>query len=264
MKILGTGLVCARGRGKDAVVSKNWKPPEFIEVPFQKELFPVYAVASETLKDKTVLGSMRRADRFSKMATLAAHDAVADSGIEFKDPERVGIIFATAFGPHNTTFRFQDDIIDYGDAGVSPTIFSNSVHNAAVSYISRALGIKGPTWTITGFRDPFGQAVALAQAWLAEGRCDQVLLGAGDECGTVMEYICSQKLPIAADGKVRMDDSPAYVPGEGAAFFLVDGQVGGTQLEVPGKSHAPLFGNMLTDSALECAVRFFGCTSKEE
>ena len=250
MKILGTGLICARGRGKEAVLSKDWKPPEFIEVPFQEELFPVYAVAAETLKDRAVLGGMRRADRFSKMAVLAAHDAVADSGVELENPERIGIIFATAFGPHNTTFKFQDDIIEYGDGGVSPTIFSNSVHNAAVSYISRALGIRGPTWTVTGFRDPFGQAVALAQAWLAEGRCDQVLLGAGDECGTVMEYICSEKLPIAMDGKVT---ETAYVPGEGMAFFLLDSDGGGRQLEIPRKSHAPLFGNMLTGAALDCA-----------
>ena len=250
MKILGTGLVCVRGRGEEAV-SSDWKPPEFVEVPFQEEPFPVYAIAPETLKDRAVLGGMRRADRFSKMATLAAHDAVANGGVEFKNPERVGIIFATAFGPHNTTFRFQDDIIEYGDAGVSPTLFSNSVHNAAVSYISRALGIKGPTWTVTGFRDPFGQAIALAQAWLAEGRCDQVLLGAGDECGTVMEYICSEKLPIAVDGNVTAN---AYVPGEGVAFFLVDQQEGGTQLEMPEQSFAPRFGNMLTGAALDCAT----------
>ncbi|RKX47519.1 MAG: hypothetical protein DRP64_00800 [Verrucomicrobia bacterium] len=251
MRIFGTGLVCARGRGKEAVISQDWKPPEFIEVPFQEELFPVYAVAPETLKDKAVLGGMRRADRFSKMATLAAHDAVADSGIELENPERVGIIFATAFGPHNTTFRFQDDIIEYGDGGVSPTIFSNSVHNAAVSYISRALGIKGPTWTVTGFRDPFGQALALAQAWLAEGRCNQVLLGAGDECGTVMEYICSEKLPIASDGKVSENE---YVPGEGAAFFLIDNEIDGMQLEIPAESHALQFGNMLTGKAMDCAA----------
>ena len=249
MKILGTGLVCARGRGKDAV-SKEWKPPKFIEVPFQKELFPVYAIAPETLKDKAVLGGMRRADRFSKMATLAAHDAVADSGGELGNPERIGIIFATAFGPHNTTFRFQDDIIEYGDGGVSPTLFSNSVHNAAVSYISRALGIKGPTWTVTGFRDPFGQAVALANSWLAEGRCDQVLLGAGDECGTVMEYICSEKLPIAMDGKISEN---TYVPGEGSAFFLVDGQEGGMPLAEPSESHVALLGNTLIGPALDCA-----------
>ncbi len=257
MQVLGTGLVCAQGRGREAV-SGEWNPPSFVDVPFQSEPFPVYTVASDALKDKAVLGSMRRADRFSKMATMAAYDAVADSGLEVNGSDRVGIIFATAFGPHNTTFRFQDDIIDYGDAGVSPTVFSNSVHNAAVSYISRVLGIKGPTWTITMFKNPFEQAVELAEAWLKEGRCDKVLLGAGDECGTVMEYICSQRLPIASDGKVQVEDPVAYVPGEGAAFFLVDGQEGEAQLEIPRESYATVFGNMLTGPALDCAADYFG------
>ncbi|MEN7973799.1 MAG: beta-ketoacyl synthase chain length factor [Verrucomicrobiota bacterium] len=261
MRILGAGLVCAQGRGRDAA-AREWNPPSFVDVPFRSDPFPVYMVASEVLKDKAVLGSMRRADRFSKMATMAAHDAVADSGMEL-DAERTGIIFATAFGPHNTTFKFQDDIIDYGDAGVSPTVFSNSVHNAAVSYISRALKVKGPTWTITNFRDPFGQAVQLAQAWLDEGRCDRVLVGAGDECGTVMEYICAQKLPIAEDGKVRLEDPPAYVPGEGAAFFLIDRQDGGVPLEGARQDRAPVFGNMLVGTALDCAADYFGVNTGE-
>jgi len=251
--VLGTGLVCARGRGRDAVAG-DLAPPSFIEVPFQEEPFPVYAVDAETLKDRAVLGKMRRADRFSKIATLAAFDAVAASGIEFENPERIGIVLATAFGPHTTTFRFLDDILDYGDGGVSPTIFSNSVHNAAVSYISRTLEIKGPTWTVTQFRNPFEEAVQLAQAWLDEGRCDYVLLGGGDECGAVMEYICNEKLPIAKDGKIGPD---AYVPGEGAAFFLACKEGDGTKLKLPEKSLAPLFGNMLTGRALDCAVAMF-------
>ena len=250
MKIFGTGLICARGRGSDAVAG-GWAPPSFIEVPFQEEPFPVYAVDAETLKDRAVLGKMRRADRFSKMATLAAHDAVAQSGVEFENPERIGIVLATAFGPHTTTFRFLDDILDYGDGGVSPTIFSSSVHSAAVSYISRALEIKGPTWTVTQFRNPFEEAMQLAQAWLDEGRCDYVLLGGGDECGAVMEYICREKLPIAKDGNVGPD---AYVPGEGMAFFLVGREGDGQELKLPKKSFAPFFGNMLTGRALDCAA----------
>lgn len=254
MKILGTGLICARGRGQVAA-DAEWQLPDFIDVPFQSEPFPAYTVSAETLKDKAVLGGMRRADRFSKMATLAAHDAIDGCGLDVKDSDRVGIIFATAFGPHNTTFKFQDDIIDYGDAGVSPTIFSNSVHNAAVSYISLALGIKGPTWTVTGFNDPFKQAAVLAKAWLDEGRCDAVLLGAGDECGTVMEYIVSQKLPVAADGKVQLENPPAYVPGEGAAFFLLTNKTDGPQLNLSAADQSKRFGNMLTGRALDCAVQ---------
>lgn len=258
MNILGTGLVCTRGRGADADLSNDWKAPTFLDVPFQEEPFPAYIIDAATLKDP-VLKAMRRADRFSRIATLAALDAVTDSGVSVEDSDRVGIIFATAFGPHNTTFRFQDDILDYGDAGVSPTIFSNSVHNAAVSYISRALKIKGPTWTVTGFDQPFERAAELAEAWLNEGRCDYVLLGGGDECGTVMEYICTQKLPIAVDGKVRTDDSFAYVPGEGMAFFLLNNAPGFRQLKLPSPDRAAQFGNMLTAAALDCAYAYYEC-----
>ena len=249
MKILGTGLICTRGRGADADFSKDWNAPTFLEVPFQDEPFPAYLVDAVTLKDP-VLKGMRRADRFSKLATLAAMDAVSNSGISVENSDRVGIIFATAFGPHNTTFKFQDDIIDYGDAGVSPTLFSNSVHNAAVSYISRALKIKGPTWTVAGFDQPFRQAVELAEAWLEEGRCDRILLGAGDECGTVMEYICTQKIPVAQDGEISDE---FFVPGEGAAFFLVE-KGGADLLANADEAWIPIFGNMVTGSALACAA----------
>jgi 3-oxoacyl-[acyl-carrier-protein] synthase II len=247
MKICGTGIVFSGGRGLPAletILTSGAVPPSLITVPFQKAPFPVYAVAPEILKDRAALGEMRRADRFSKMTTLAAYDAVAESGAPLENPERVGIIFATAFGPHTTTFSFLDDILNYGDAGVSPTIFSNSVHNAAVSYISNTLKIKGPTWTITRFRDPFRQALLLAQVWLEEGRCDQVLVGAGDECGMVLDYICSQKLAIAetaAQMRPFFDPAgPAVIPGELAVFFLLSRDANsGVQLALGQKDALP-------------------------
>lgn len=240
MKICGIGIVFSGGRGLPAletILTSGAVPPSRITVPFQEAPFPVYSVSPEVLKDRAVLGEMRRADRFSKMATLAAYDAVAESGAPLENPERVGIIFATAFGSHNTTFSFLDDILNYGDAGVSPIIFSNSVHNAAVSYISNTLKINGPTWTITRFRDPFHQALLLAQVWLEEGRCDQVLVGAGDECGAVLNYICSQKLEVAetaAQMRPFFDAAgPAVIPGELAVFFLLSRDIaGGVQIVI--------------------------------
>lgn len=247
MKICGTGIVFSGGRGLPAletILTSGAVPPSRITVPFQEAPFPVYSVSPEVLKDRAVLGEMRRADRFSKMATLAAYDAVAESCTPLENPERVGIIFATAFGPHTTTFSFLDDILNYGDVGVSPTIFSSSVHNAAVSYISNTLKIKGPTWTITRFRNPFYQALLLAQVWLEEGRCDQVLVGTGDECGAVLDYICSQKLAIAetaAQMRPFFDAAgPAVILGELAIFFLLSREtVGGVQISFRQKDSPP-------------------------
>lgn len=230
MYIAGIGVVFSGGRGIDHFeesLKQGWIPPSQNErffLPGQK--MPVYQVDKETLTDKNRLKKMRRADRFSKMATIAACDAFYDSGLSPEKTTNLGIIVATAFGPHPTTFRFLDDIIDYSDAGVSPIIFSHSVHNAAASYIASALKTNGPALTVTQFHFSFHQALILAQAWIREGRCEHVLIGSVDECGQVMEYIYEKKLRIAFDGKIEpfnFSASPSAVPGEGSMFFIMTG-----------------------------------------
>jgi 3-oxoacyl-[acyl-carrier-protein] synthase II len=226
MNISGIGLIFTRGRGIETYTNalrEGWMLPSPPSDP--QFIIPAYRVAQETIADKSLLRKFRRADRFSKMAVLAARDAVQDSGISYESgTSSLGLIISTAFGPHVTTFRFLDDILDYGDANVSPTIFSHSVHNAAAAYTALALETQGPALTVTQFDFSFHQAVILAQTWLNQGRCEYVLVGAVDECGPAMEYICSQCLNIPQDGKIHpfdFSDSPATVPGEGAVFFLM-------------------------------------------
>jgi len=224
MNILGLGIIFARGRGIDSLdkaLQEGWKAPAVQEIKGRKSF--AYAVDQQTISDRTLLKNMRRADKLSKMAVVAASDALQGSGIKDVNRKRVGIITATALGAHVTTFNFLDDILQYGDAGASPTTFSNSVHNAAASYISSALGIEGPTLTVTQFFFAFHSALQLAQAWLHEDRCDYVLAGAVEQYGNVLGYIHDAKLAPAPDGRIRpFNFKPAYqVPGEGSVFFLL-------------------------------------------
>jgi 3-oxoacyl-[acyl-carrier-protein] synthase II len=235
MNLAGIGVVFAGGRGVGAfeeALRQGWMPPRRSEVATASSegTMPVYSVEEETLKDKTILRKLRRADRFSKMAVLAACDAVKDSGIVLEEGgTSLGIILASAFGPQVTAFRFLDEIIDYGDSSVSPTLFSHSVHNAAASYVASALENRGPTLTVTQFGLSFHQALVLGQAWIQEGRCDNVLVGSVEELGTVMEFVCGQKLRIAEDGRIRpfeCSPTPRAVPGEGSVFLLLGGEGG--------------------------------------
>ena len=220
MHIAGMGIVFNRGRGLvnlEKALTEGWVMPD-----------TVYRVPTEAITDKQVLKEARRADNLSKMATLAAFDALTDSNIPKPNRQKLGVILATAFGPHVTTFSFLDDILTYGDAGVSPTLFSHSVHNAATSYIALNLQTRGPTLTMTQFANSFYQAIILAESWLKEKRCEYILVGSVDQVGKVMEYICSQKLKLAVDGKIKpfnFAKNPESVPGEGSAFFLVTDNV---------------------------------------
>jgi 3-oxoacyl-[acyl-carrier-protein] synthase II len=181
MKIVGIGMICSEGQGiasLEKALQRGWKEPGRVATPHVPGgSYPAYLVDFANLPDKTLLKKIRRSDAVSKMSVLAAADALADSGIKDISQKKLGIILTTAFGPHVTTFNFLDDILDHGDAAVSPTTFSNSVHNAAASYIAMSLNIKGPTLTITQFQFSFQSGLQLAQAWLDQGRCDYVLAG---------------------------------------------------------------------------------------
>ena len=227
MNVHGIGTIFAGGLGIDCfetALGRGLQRPEAIEVPHLKNRKALaYLVNVKEVPDRSLLKKMRRSDKLSKMAVLAASEAFVRSGLEDIDKKNVGIIVATGLGAHVTTFDFLDGILDYGEKEVSPTVFSNSVHNAAASYISSVLGIQGPTLTVTRFSFSFQYALQLAQAWLNDGRCDYVLAGAAEQFGNVLGYAAEAMLTPAPDGIIRpFNFKPCYhVPGEGAAFFLL-------------------------------------------
>jgi len=234
MKIAGIGMISTRGLGIDSLekaLQSGWQRPGGAAAhPVIGGTLPAYLVDLSTASVKALLKKVRRSDSLSKMSVVAASDALADSGIENIAQKKLGIIIATAFGPHVTTFDFLDDILDHGDAAVSPTTFSNSVHNAAASYVATSLNIKGPTLTITQFHFSFQAALQLAQAWLQQGRCEYVLAGAVDQYGEVLGYVSDHKLTTAKDGRIKpfTFKPTCQVPGEGAAFFLLSQGSGGS------------------------------------
>ena len=185
----------------------------------------VHALPPGTLDDKSLGRKVRRADRLSKMTVFAAADALLDAAIPSDiNRGRIGLIVASAFATHATTFQFLDDILTYGDGEVSPTVFSHSVQNAPAAYIATSLELPGPVLTLTQVHFAFHHALILAEAWLAGGRCDYVLVGAMDELGAVMHTICHSILPKAQDDRITpfaFAPNPGTVPGEGSAFLVV-------------------------------------------
>lgn len=204
MYIHGIGIISSVGRGLDAFCGALTSGP----LPMTGDGF--HRVSEKDLKDPILAKEARRADRFDRMAILAGLDALRDARIRSDvHPSIVGLILATGLGPHVTTFRFLDDIINFKERDVSPTLFSHSVHNAAVSYVSLLAGIRGPTLTVTRFSFAFHEALNLARCWLEQKRCEYVLIGAVDELGMVMEQIFASR-------------PPANIPlGEGSVFFVL-------------------------------------------
>lgn len=129
----------------------------------------------------------RRASRFCKLALLAARRLGGQPW-----PERLGLIVGTALGPHESTAQVHNDMMDFGDAEVSPTAFSHSVHNVAAAYIAQTFGIRGPCLTVTDFEDAQERCRQLACCWLTEDMCDGVLIILVDEAGFVFDRIAAE------------------------------------------------------------------------
>jgi len=203
--VLGVGAVTPLGRDLQAIGEQLAEPAAATPA--------ILRVSDDFLPDPAIGGRMRRADRFARMAAVAALDswAAAKDACANVPKQRVGLIVASGFGPHCRGFRFLDGLLDCGDSDALPTDFSHSVHGAAAAYITELLELRGPSLSTTDFEIGFEQAVLLAQCWLDQRACDRVIVGAVEEIGEVLIHCASRML-----GGERK-----FVPGEGAVFMTL-------------------------------------------
>jgi hypothetical protein len=124
-------------------------------------------------------GAWRRMDAITRAATSVAESVV--SQVEsVRNDDRTAVALATGYGSVHATFRFVGDMAAHGDAGASPTPFIASVHNAAAGAVGVQFGFHGPSTTISQGSVSCLAALRWADLVLREGRCDSVLIIAGD------------------------------------------------------------------------------------
>jgi 3-oxoacyl-[acyl-carrier-protein] synthase II len=228
--VVGVGVVGGFGSGVAALreaLRGSVPEPTILAVPCwdANHEMPVLAADTAPLMRFVDRRALRRVDRFSRLAMLAAHLALEDAGLTTADLRDAGLVFATGYGASVSTLAFLDSVIDDGDPGSSPTAFSGSVHNAAAANLSIVAGITGPCLTVSNFELSLHAALLSAARWIAEGRASTVLLGAVDEFGPVIGY-CRERF-FGAPDPASFDPldfaRQNAIPGEGAAFFVLKG-----------------------------------------
>ncbi len=187
-----------------------------------KEL-SVYRADTNGLDEFFQKRELRRIDHYSRMALFTASMALKDAGKWGSDQGATGVVVATGYGPHSTTFSFLDSYIKDGDTYSSPTQFASSVHNVAAAYLAILLKQTGPSLTVSQFDMSVSSALITAWCWLNEGCIDTVLFGAVDEYSGVLGY-CYDRL-FGAENLTEMQPldfkKQSAIPGEGSAFFVL-------------------------------------------
>ncbi len=225
LAISGIGVAGAFGCGRaalEAALTGAAVEPQQVDV--RGVSLPAYRADVAPLAQHMNKRALRRIDHCCRLALLGACEALADAGQPEFDPARVGVIVGTGFGAMATSLAFLDSVRIDGDMLASPTAFSNSVHNAAVAYITMSLKFSGPGLTVSQFDMSYISALLAASQWLDEGRVDAVLYGVVDEYSETLGYcwrhysggmVASRLEPLELDRQTA-------IAGEGAAFLLLE------------------------------------------
>jgi nodulation protein E len=165
-------------------------------------------------------------DRVSQFAVVAAREAIAQSGLSFRNGlgERTAAIVGSGIGGQTT----QDDSFKriYGEnaARVHPLIIPRTMPNAPASQISMFFGIKGPTYAVS---------TACASATHSIGQAFHLVRGGAVTCavtggseaqlthGTVKAW---EAMRILAPDTCRpfSRERKGMVLGEGAAILVIE------------------------------------------
>ena len=93
----------------------------------------------------------------------------------------------TTHGAADYCERYYRQIVSEGIDAANPMLFAEGVPNVGSAHLSLALGLAGSCQSIIGSRTAGIDALRLAAARIATGRCDRVIVCAGEEAASIVE-----------------------------------------------------------------------------
>ena len=171
----------------------------------------------------------RRRDRFQQLATVAAQEAMTQSGLEITEEnrERIGITFGTGVGGIQTLVEQEQVRQEKGVRRMSPFGITMIMPNGAAGMLAIDYGIHGPSTTITTACAAGVDAVGHAFRSLRAGDLDAVLAGGSESIITsvaVGGFEQARATSTSESNTPRPFDRErdGLVVGEGAAVLIME------------------------------------------
>jgi 3-oxoacyl-[acyl-carrier-protein] synthase II len=173
--VTGLGIASSLGLGTEQIRKT------LAEKPLGKKV--TLEILNEAAKSKYGSAFSRRLDSFCKYGLLAASEAMEISGIRDApvDSLRKGGIFATVWGPIETTYQYFEQVLEKGPGYASPFLFPYTVTNAITGSIARMNGLNGVSTMLVGCC-PLNYACEL----IDRGNADAVLAGGIDSAASFL------------------------------------------------------------------------------
>lgn len=176
--------------------------------------------------------TVRRLDRFTQFALYAAHEAVADSGIDFAkyDPFRLGCIIGSGIGG---LAEFEDGhgtLLSRGPDRMSPFVIPKMIPNAASGNISIRYGLRGPNTTVSTACSSAAHAMGDSMRQIQYGFADVIVSGGAEAAITptgLGGFIAARALSHRNDDPAHASrpfekDRDGFVLSEGAGILVLE------------------------------------------
>jgi 3-oxoacyl-[acyl-carrier-protein] synthase II len=171
----------------------------------------------------------RRRDRYQQLATVAANEAIAHSGLKITDDNRenIGIYMGTGVGGIQTLVEQDRLNLDKGLRRLSPFAVTMIMPNGAAGMIAIDHGIQGPTPTVATACASGNDAIGTAFRAIRYGEVVAALTG-GSECPMTSTTIGGFERAGATSTKSTETPQPfdrdrdGLIPGEGAGMMVVE------------------------------------------
>ncbi len=178
------------------------------------------AAEQDHWKDLRRNPALKRADKSTLFLISAIGSALENARIAPQDlPPGTGLLTATAFGPQNTGMKFLNDMLDYPEDQVLPATFSHSVYNAAASYAAAFFALRGPSYSVAGFRNLCESSLKTAEVLLESDFCPCLIYAVISEKAVFSE--AAARIIRRGNAKNALPSSPEEKEIEGAAAFLL-------------------------------------------
>lgn len=171
---------------------------------------------------------IRRADRYTQLAVVAAREAVGDAGWDGGspyDPERVGSIIGTGIGGLSSIADQRTLIRDRGSESVSPLAVPNMMANAAAGVIAMDHVLKGECYAVLSACASGAHAIGAAKRSIEYGSLDACVTGGSE--AAIHPYgvtILGQMGATSTTGLSCPFDArrEGFVIGEGAGILVLE------------------------------------------
>ncbi|MEM7145522.1 MAG: beta-ketoacyl-[acyl-carrier-protein] synthase family protein [Verrucomicrobiota bacterium] len=177
---------------------------------------------------------LKRLDRFSQFALIAAHLALADSKLTLTPDspnERYGVSFGTALGGLTDAESQHTSFLEKGPKAINKALALRVFGGASHSHIAIEFGLQGPGTTNANSCASGNIALGDAFRLIRENRADLVIAGAADAPISPLSFAAFDNINTMSRARL---DPPAlacrpfdqrrdgFVMGEGAAALVVE------------------------------------------